>query len=46
MRKIETQNPIYVKNAAEGFCRYLDDLFGDDKMPLCKQLMRRFEKNI
>lgn len=46
LRKIETQNPIYVKNAAEGFCRYLDDLFGDDKMPLCKQLMRRFEKNI
>ncbi|MDE6401383.1 MAG: AAA family ATPase [Clostridiales bacterium] len=46
LRKIETQNPIYVKNAAEGFCRYLDELFGEDKMPLCKQLMRRFEKNV
>ena len=46
LRKIETQNPIYVKNAADGFCRYLDELFGEDKMPLCKELMRRFEKNV
>ena len=46
LRKIETQNPIYIKNAAEGFCVYLDELFGEDRMPLCKALMRRFEKNV
>lgn len=46
LRKIETQNPIYIKNAAEGFCRYLDDLFGEDRMKLCKEMMHRFEKNI
>ncbi|MCH5164816.1 MAG: AAA family ATPase [Clostridiales bacterium] len=46
LRKIETQNPIYIKNAADGFCQYLDELFGDDKMKLCKDLMRRFEKNV
>lgn len=46
LRKIETQNPIYVKNAADGFCMYLDELFGPDKMPQCKAAMRRFEKNV
>ena len=46
LRKIETQNPIYVKNASDGFCKYLDELFGEDRMKLCKELMRRFEKNI
>lgn len=46
LRKIETQNPIYIKNAADGFCQYLDELFGEDGMPLCKGLMRRFQKNV
>lgn len=46
LRKIETQNPIYIKNAADGFCEYLDELFGEDRMPLCKGLMRRFQKNV
>lgn len=45
LRKVETQNPIYIKNAANGFCQYLDELFGEDGMPLCKAMMRRFEKN-
>ena len=36
IRKLETQNPVYLRNAAEGLCQYLDELFGNDKMPLCK----------
>ena len=45
MRKLEMQNPVYVRNAAEGFCNRLDELFGEDKMKLCKAVIRRLEKN-
>ena len=45
MRKLEMQNPVYVRNAAEGFCNRLDELFGQDKMKLCKAVIRRLEKN-
>lgn len=45
LRKLEMQNPVYIKNAAEGFCMYLDELFGVDNMPQCKAFMRRLAKN-
>ncbi len=45
LRKLEMQNPVYIKNAAEGFCMYLDELFGADSMPQCKAFMRRLAKN-
>ena len=45
MRKLEMQNPVYVRNAAEGFCDRLDELFGQDKMKLCKAFIHRLEKN-
>ena len=45
LRKLESQNPVYVKSMAEGLCNYLDDLFGMDKMPLCKEYLRRLERN-
>ena len=46
LRKAETQNPIYVKNAADGFCLYLDELFGENKMPQCKKLMQKLAKSV
>ena len=45
MRKLESQNPVYVRKAADGLCAYLDDLFGPDGMPLCKDAIRRIERN-
>ena len=45
LRKLEMQNPIYIKNAAEGFISYLDELFGEENMQACKAFMRRLEKN-
>ena len=45
IRKLETQNPIYLRNAAEGLVAYLDELFGTDKMTLCKEHIRRLERN-
>ena len=46
LRKLESKNPVYVRAAAEEFCNYIDDLFGTDKMPLCKETIRRIEQNI
>jgi hypothetical protein len=45
IRKLETQNPIYLRGAAEGLIAFLDELFGTDKMPLCKEYIRRLERN-
>ena len=45
MRKLSMQNPVYIRNSAEPFCRYMDELFGEENMPLCKEFFRRLEKN-
>ena len=45
MRKLETQNPIYLRNAAEGLLGYLDELFGTNGMPLCKEFIHRLQRN-
>ena len=46
LRKLEMQNPIYLRNASAGLCSYFDELFGDDRMPLCKAFMERLQRNI
>ena len=45
IRKLETQNPIYLRNAAEGLIEYINELFGHDKMTLCKEYIYRLERN-
>ncbi len=45
LRKLETCNPIYVKNSAEAFRNYLDELFGYNKMESCKSYLVRLERN-
>ena len=45
IRKLETQNPVYLRNAAEGLCNYLDELFGTDSMPISKDAIHRLERN-
>ena len=45
IRKLETQNPIYLRNSAEGLLNYIDELFGVDKMPLCKEHIHRLQRN-
>ena len=46
LRKLEMQNPIYIKNEAEGLCAFLDNLFGQDKMAQCKSYMARLQRTI
>ncbi len=45
LRKLETQNPIYVRNAADGLKMQLDEIFGRDKMIKCKAYLTHLERN-
>ena len=45
LRKLEAQNPVYVKSMAEPLCEFLDGLFGYDGMAQCKEYLRRLERN-
>ena len=45
LRKLETQNPVYIRSVVDGFCDYLDELFGQDRMKLCKDYVQRLKKN-
>ena len=45
IRKLETQNPIYLRNSAEELLAFIDELFGTDKMPLCKDYIHRLQRN-
>ena len=44
-RKLETQNPIYVRNNVGALLSFLDELFGHDSMKLCKAYLIRFERS-
>ena len=46
LRKLEMQNPIYLRNAAGGLCAYLDELFGEGRMPLCHAFMERLQRTV
>ena len=45
IRKLETQNPIYLRNTAEGLLAYIDELFGAENMTLCKEHIHRLQRN-
>ena len=45
-RKLESKNPVYVRQQVETVCAYLEELFGQDMMPLCKEAIRLIEQNI
>ncbi len=45
LRKLESKNLVYVKSAAQGLSAFLDDLFGEDQMELCKEYIQNIEKN-
>ena len=45
IRKLETQNPIYLRGAADGLLAYLDELFGPEHMTACKEAVKRLRRN-
>ena len=46
LRKLESKNPVYVKSQSEALCKVLDEIFGVDKMPLCKETIKTIEQNV
>ena len=46
IRKLETQNPIYLRNSSEALIAFINELFGEDKMILCKEYIRRLQRNV
>ena len=45
MRKLEMQNPVYVKRSADDLCAFLDETFGENAMPLCKAYVAGLKRN-
>ena len=45
IRKLESQNPIYFKNTAQDLVANMNELFGEDAMPLCKDYINRIQRN-
>ena len=46
LRKLESKNPVYVRSQSEALTNYIDDLFGADKMPLCKEAIKQIIQNV
>ena len=45
MRKLGMQNPVYIRNNAEKLITFMDELFGEENMTVCKDFVRRLEHN-
>ena len=45
LRKLETQNPIYLRASADGLLSYLDELFGEGRMTACRATVERIRRN-
>lgn len=45
-RKLESKNPVYVKQMVEQVCNYLDELFGVDALIQCKETLLTIEQSI
>ena len=44
LRKLEAQNPTYVRNSVDGLMAFLDDLFGKKGMPQCRAYLLRLKQ--
>ena len=43
LRKLESKNPVYVKNAASALSLYLDELFAEGSMTVCHAMLAKFD---
>ncbi len=46
LRKLESQNPIYIKNMISDLCDYLDTLYGENALPICRAYLHRLEISV
>lgn len=45
LRKLEAQNPIFVKTKSEEIISKINEIFGQDNMPLCEAFIRKVANN-
>ena len=46
MRKLEMQNPVYVRNEIDGLCERIEEIFGEEKLIVTKEYLRHLERTI
>lgn len=46
LRKLESQNPVFIKSKSEEIISKLDDIFGLDTMPTSKQFVRKLASSL
>ncbi len=42
LRKLESKNPMIVKKYVNDFCGLIDDIYGSDKLPLCRRVIEKY----
>ena len=45
LRKLESQNPIYIKSKADDLINKMNEIFGKDKMPVSEATIRKLANN-
>ena len=45
LRKLESQNPIYIKSKADDLINKMNEIFGKDKMPVSESVIRKLANN-
>ena len=45
LRKLESQNPIYIKAKADDLINKMAEIFGKDKTPVCEAVIRKLANN-
>ena len=45
LRKLESQNPVYVKSKSEELIGKLNEVFGDGNMPICEAYIKKLANN-
>ena len=45
LRKLESQNPIYIKAKADDLINKMNEIFGKDKTPVCEAVIRKLANN-
>lgn len=46
IRKLESQNPVFVKNALPELFDFMSELFDDDGLPKCREYMKKIEMSV
>ena len=46
LRKLESQNPVYVKTKSDELIAKINDIFGEGSMPNCENYIRKLANNI